>query len=154
MHRRHAGGKLRGSPVNPERGRPHGSMVTIEITEDIRFGLEAASEARLHLERLEGAIPERKLQELILMVSELVTNSVKHSGGPENEPITLRVTVGEGRARAEVYDQGFGFEKPSFSAPPSGETGGLGLYLVDTLSDDWGVSSEGGRCRVWVEVEW
>lgn len=129
-------------------------MVAIEITEDIRLGREAASEARFHLERLEGAVPARKLQELTLVISELVTNSVKHSGGPEDKPITLRVTAGEGRTYAEVYDHGFGFERPLSPVAPSRQTGSRGLYIVDTLSEDWGVSSEGGRCRVWVEMKW
>lgn len=128
-------------------------MVAIEITEDIRFGLEAASEARSHLERLEGAIPERKLQELSLAVSELVTNSVKYSGGPDSEPISLRVTVGDGLVRAEVYDHGFGFEKPS-TISPSGQAGGKGLYIVDTISESWGVSREGSRFCVWLELRW
>ena len=130
-----------------------GSMVAIEITEDIRLGLEAASEARSHLERLEGAIPERKLQELSLMVSELITNSVKHSGGPDSEPVSLRVTAGDGLVRAEVYDHGFGFEKPS-TINPSGQVGGKGLYIVDTLSERWDVFREGSRFCVWLELRW
>ena len=81
-----------------------------------------------------------------LLVSELVTNSVKYGRGP----LTLNFDVPEpGRLRCEVVDAGSGFT-PQARTRPATDVGGWGLYLVEALASAWGVQD--GSTHVWFEV--
>lgn len=83
---------------------------------------------------------------LVLLVSELVTNSVIHGGG--TVPIEVGVTVGE-RLRVEVTDHGGSFRLGSLGRRRGGV--GFGLYLVEHLADAWGMTMDGAT-RVWFEL--
>lgn len=122
---------------------------------------EAPSTARLSLSGVEDSLSTEQLEYARLLVTELVTNSVLHASlGPQDE-IRLRLVVGSGMLAVEVTDLGEGFEKPSLNGL-SGEPGlsqtdtdeerGRGLYLVERLSDRWGVCMEGAT-RVWFEMD-
>jgi anti-sigma regulatory factor (Ser/Thr protein kinase) len=84
-----------------------------------------------------------------LLVSELVTNAVRHVG---DQDIMLEVDLGPDLIRVEVEDEGTGFT-PAPSAPEPGSREGWGLYLVDELADRWGVDPRRDRNRVWFEVD-
>lgn len=100
------------------------------------------------VEELAGELDPGLLRDAQLLVSEVVTNSIKHSGS--DDPIRLRVWARRRRLKVEVADGGFGFEVGS---PPSRHDveGGRGLLILDTLADRWGVSRD-GRVRVWFEL--
>jgi anti-sigma regulatory factor (Ser/Thr protein kinase) len=87
-----------------------------------------------------------------LLISELVTNSVQHSGVVAGERLTIRVGLGQSSCRLEVEDAGHeGFIAPR---PPDGaHGGGLGLNLVQTLSERWGLERvRDGGTRVWAQL--
>ena len=86
---------------------------------------------------------------LRLLVSELVTNSVRHVTGSK-QPVELAVRIGSRMIRVEVRDGGAGFEpgKPE----PRGADGGFGLYLVERMATRWGVDTRDGT-RVWFELD-
>jgi anti-sigma regulatory factor (Ser/Thr protein kinase) len=109
----------------------------------------AAARARRFLEPFLEDLDPHSSDSVRLLVSELVSNSVKHSGRPEGDPILLTVDLRGDAVRAEVVDRGAGVDLP-LSALPRPDTG-WGLYLVDRLADDWGYSRE-GPTRVWFEV--
>src|SRR5919202_4083825 len=69
---------------------------------------ETISEARHALDRLVGLLPE-KLEDVRLVVSELVTNSVLHAGLSPDDRICLSVVVSAGSVRGRVCDPGLGF---------------------------------------------
>jgi anti-sigma regulatory factor (Ser/Thr protein kinase) len=123
----------------------------------VTFGLElsrsalAASEARHALERLSGRLSAATLGDVRLLVSELVTNSVRHAGLGSQDTIRLEVSVTDTALRVEVRDPGDGF-MPRTPAPDADRTGGWGLYLVEQLADRWGVDTRSGT-RVWFEVD-
>ena len=84
------------------------------------------------------------LETALLLVSELVSNSVRHSGAPEGEDIVLRVHLWRDGFRLEVEDPGYdGVIAPRPQDVLRG--GGMGLHLVQTLGECWGVvrSAEG-----------
>lgn len=81
--------------------------------------------------------------DVLLVVSELVTNSVRHGDGTKE--VDVRVEANEGRIRLEVTDEGPCFDKDA----PRGN--GRGLYIIDRVSDRWGIDCE-GHCTVWVEM--
>jgi anti-sigma regulatory factor (Ser/Thr protein kinase) len=113
-------------------------------------GATAASQARAALASLEGRIDDEVLDDVRLLVSELVTNSVRHSAA-ERELVDLAVTSRGSTVRVEVSDGGPGFA-PQARSKPRDEVGGWGLHLVDRLADRWGVET-GRRTRVWFEIE-
>ncbi len=91
------------------------------------------------------------LDDLLLTVTEVVTNSVKHGSADENEVIELVLAFDSDRVRVDVSDNGPGFT-PGLPSARFGEPSGLGLQLVESLSDRWGVASR-APTRVWVEFE-
>ncbi|MCT6778328.1 ATP-binding protein [Streptomyces rubiginosohelvolus] len=88
---------------------------------------------------------------LILLISELVTNAVVHTGCPA----VLRMLFGGGGAsgtvRVEVADAS---DCPPLQRHAAGEdTNGRGLELVDGLADRWGWLPEGAGKQIWCEVD-
>ena len=82
-----------------------------------------------------------------LLVSELITNSVKYG---RSEVVRLELHGdGDGRLRVDVVDEGGGFV-PTARDRPATEVGGWGLHLVHTLADRWGVATEASH--VWFEI--
>jgi anti-sigma regulatory factor (Ser/Thr protein kinase) len=113
---------------------------------------EAALAARHSLDRLEGHLLPEKLEDVRLVVSELVTNSVRHAGLSPDERISLMVVISDGSVRGRVCDPGPGFEKPSAPKPRTDFSGGWGLPIVERISDRWGVERNGCAC-VWFEID-
>ena len=81
-----------------------------------------------------------------LLVSELVTNAIRHGEGD----ITLCARVDDDRLVVEVIDQGSGFEY-ELRRQDFEHVGGWGLDIVDDLSSRWGVHE--GTTHVWFELE-
>ncbi|HEY5891247.1 MAG TPA: ATP-binding protein [Acidimicrobiia bacterium] len=82
-----------------------------------------------------------RFDDVAIVVSELVSNSVRHS----RDDLTLTVITGEDSIRIEVMDWGPGFSRDA----PRGD--GMGLNIVEKVASDWGVTLD-GICTVWVEI--
>jgi anti-sigma regulatory factor (Ser/Thr protein kinase) len=103
----------------------------------------SVAEARARVvEAVTGDLGAATADTLRLLVSELVTNAVRHGDGVH--PVELHATW-EDEVRVEVCDQGRRFAPPARS---DGEPGGYGLFLVGSLADRWGVETAGGT-TVW-----
>jgi anti-sigma regulatory factor (Ser/Thr protein kinase) len=120
------------------------------IARELRSRPEAVAEARHALVGL--ALPQATRDKLALLVSELMTNAVRHTRRPPGDPVNLEVVRDARRVRLTVRDRGQGFEPPVLHhrAPLTG--GGRGLAIVDALSDAWGVDRAPDSCAVWCEV--
>jgi anti-sigma regulatory factor (Ser/Thr protein kinase) len=112
-------------------------------------GPEAAALARRALARLGSELSQDSLDTVRLLVTELVTNSVRHGTA---SAVDLRVHVCGPRVRLDVHDEGSGFT-PQRRQPGQDPEGGWGLYLVERLADRWGVDTRGGGTHVWLELE-
>ncbi|MFD8520393.1 ATP-binding protein [Streptomyces capillispiralis] len=90
---------------------------------------------------------------LILLVSELVTNAVVHTGRPAVLRLSLPGTEApeEVTVRLEVADRSG--RAPVPRCVDGEATGGRGLALVDGLADRWGWSAEGAGKRIWCELD-
>lgn len=107
----------------------------------------AAASARREIEtHFGGLIDGPALHELQLVVTELITNVVLHSG---SENLVLHMAAAPECVRAEVCDSGAGFDPDAVSAR---EGGGLGLLLVERLATRCGTAVDDGSC-VWVEID-
>lgn len=112
---------------------------------------ESIPRSREVLDGLRGELDESVLDDLRLIVSELVTNSIRHAGMRTGDPIDLEVSVDESTIRLELRDRGRGFEPPVTPTNLFQESG-WGLFLISQLTDRWGVSTEGGLTTVWIEI--
>jgi len=110
---------------------------------------EAPGMARRAVEELAPAIDTSVLRDAQLLISELVTNSIKHSGC--DDPVRLRVWTRSSGLKVEVADGGFGFEAGSPASPGNDVEGGRGLLILEALADRWGVCRDAGT-RVWFEL--
>jgi serine/threonine-protein kinase RsbW len=113
-------------------------------------GLDAPAGARAALDTLDANLGYEELERLRLLVSELVTNAVRHAGLSRGDEIALHVEVDADALRGQVHDPGPGFEPPSLDGPMT-RNGQWGLWLVDEIADRWGVRNERGA-TVWFEM--
>jgi anti-sigma regulatory factor (Ser/Thr protein kinase) len=118
------------------------------VDETIDCDARAPAVARRAVEDLSANVDPGVLRDAQLLVSEVVTNSIKHSGS--DEPIQLRVWERATGLKVEVTDGGLGFEASEPTMPGEGE-GGRGLLILAALADRWGTSCD-ARARVWFEL--
>lgn len=109
---------------------------------------DAPASARRALKGLSGRVSDGRLRDVVLLVSELVTNAVRHAAG---EQVRLIVTLDDRALRVEVHDPGEGFELRQ-PVPDPARPSGWGLYLVAELADRWGVD-RAPRTLVWFEMD-
>ncbi|RFU86386.1 ATP-binding protein [Streptomyces triticagri] len=90
---------------------------------------------------------------LVLIISELVTNAVVHTGSPAVLRIQLPGCSGAcpGTVRVEVADASARPPQPRHA--DGEETNGRGLELVEGLADRWGWQQESGGKRIWCELD-
>ncbi|MEA2332515.1 MAG: hypothetical protein QOH58_2653 [Thermoleophilaceae bacterium] len=110
-------------------------------------GPEAAARARRALSKLRADIDPPLMETLRLLVTELVSNSVRHA---HSETVVLKVLVGRSAVWTEVTDEGPGFD-PADTDMRSDSTG-WGLFLVERLAHRWGVNQDNSATRVWFEL--
>lgn len=119
---------------------------------EIAGSLGAPASARRAVEGLAAELPSGILDDLRLLVSELVTNSVRHAGLSPGEAVHLRITSSRKLVRVEVADAGTGFSPQVREQRSATQVSGWGLYLVDRIADRWGVSGD-GTTLVWFEID-
>jgi anti-sigma regulatory factor (Ser/Thr protein kinase) len=118
---------------------------------ELRGGAEAPGVARAAIGRvLQGRLPDAQRRNTLLLVSEVVTNSVLHGGAAASEAVTLSVNVTPDRVRVEVGDPEGGFVPPEYPNDPL-RLRGRGLPMIHSLARAWGVGSPPGG-RVWFEM--
>lgn len=101
---------------------------------------------------LAGRLEAEALRETQLLVTELVTNAVRHGGLTPEDMITLEVLLRGPVLRVEVADGGPGFDPASALDPVRENPGGWGLLLVSRMASRWGVTR--GRPNVaWFEID-
>jgi anti-sigma regulatory factor (Ser/Thr protein kinase) len=116
----------------------------------VNGGFDAAATARYTVTDGLGAdVAQRTIEDVLLVISELVTNAVRHAGA-DTEGETIEVTVkNTGQAiRIEVVDFAPAAE-PQLRR--DNDPGGMGLVVVSGLCPQWGTEQEEGRKTVWAE---
>jgi anti-sigma regulatory factor (Ser/Thr protein kinase) len=112
---------------------------------EVRFTISArpaaVAEARHRVKALEG-LPDERMAEAELVVSELVTNSVLHAGLSREDAIEVAVRREAPYVVIEV-DDGDGLFARRGEYPAGGRPGGMGLKMLDAICDHW--HAEAGR---------
>lgn len=147
-----ASGRLRGRP--DWRARRAARLDMRELLERA-FDVDASA-CRLARQAVTVSLHEHvtrpALEVARLLVTELVANAVRHSGAHADESIVVRVWLGAHDVRLEVDDPGRG-GVVRLMAPSVPAGGGLGLNLVDVLSERWAAEHvPGARTRVWADL--
>lgn len=125
---------------------------------------EAVSQARQCVADLGDSLSKSELQDISLLVSELVTNSVLHAGLLQKDLIDLKIYLSVKLIRTEVRNPGSGFELPVGgllggglldNVSDVGQTSGWGLQLVARIADRWGMEREASEelTLVWFELD-
>jgi anti-sigma regulatory factor (Ser/Thr protein kinase) len=114
--------------------------------------LDAPAAARRALDGLRGQLEEDVIERSALVVTEVVTNSVTHAGLTAAQPIALNIQELPGCLRIEVKDEGTRSFDPVVTPPDAGQTSGRGFWMVDQLTDRWGVDFTRST-RVWCEFD-
>jgi anti-sigma regulatory factor (Ser/Thr protein kinase) len=119
-----------------------------QIALELPANEEAPARARQAVREAAGAgLPEDDRWRAELIVTELVTNAVVHGPGG---PVELALDWGGNGVRGQVQDPGPGIRRSQLVRRRPIDEGGRGLFLVDALSDGWGLSEDSSR--VWFEV--
>ncbi len=114
----------------------------LTFSERLPSDLGSIAQARRALERVRPRVTDLTFRDARLLVSELVTNAVRHVPADHAAGVDLRI---------EVRDRGPGFEpRPREDGPevPSG----WGLHIVDRVASRWGVEHDEGSL-VWFELD-
>jgi anti-sigma regulatory factor (Ser/Thr protein kinase) len=119
------------------------SGLDVELPRTVRAPAMARAAVR---DLCDGDVVGDMLTDAELLVSELVTNALRHGDGQ----ITLRGAVDDDTLMVEVIDEGGGFEH-ELRRRNFDDVGGWGLGVVDDLASPWGVHE--GTTHVWFEIE-
>jgi anti-sigma regulatory factor (Ser/Thr protein kinase) len=112
----------------------------------------APAKGRRVLEGLAGRVPDTTLDDARLLLTELMTNAIRHAGERQDETISVLIRAAPSELFVEVADRGRGFG-PADAVSAAGA--GWGLFLLDRLAQSWGVGeAEGGGAVVWFRLRW
>ncbi|RKE20157.1 histidine kinase-like protein [Streptomyces sp. TLI_171] len=127
----------------------------------------SAARRRLRNDLGDRSIPDAVIDDAVLILSELLSNSCRHARPlPVEEPVdqpdddadaeigTVLVSwrmQGDGLLTLEVTDGGAS-TRPMPAGPSVTAHGGRGLNIVGQLARDWGVRHAPGQVTVWAEL--
>jgi anti-sigma regulatory factor (Ser/Thr protein kinase) len=114
---------------------------------------EAGLAARRALLARNGALPRPVRDDVLLLMTELVTNAVRHADAGPDRLVRLELRQRRGAVRVAVCDEGPGFAPEATCSRPD-ETGGWGLVLVDRIADRWAVTRTATGTCVWFEIRY
>jgi anti-sigma regulatory factor (Ser/Thr protein kinase) len=143
--------RLTQAPHQPEwsapaaGGVPERELLLLEVT----CGREAPAIVRAALRQIKGLGVAR--DDTMLVVSELVTNAVVHSGATPADTMQVGVVLVEGGVLISVQDPGLSGDTPHPKDTGVMQPDGRGLRIVGQLARRWGFELDRGH-RVWAEI--
>ncbi|WP_449062207.1 ATP-binding protein [Planomonospora algeriensis] len=119
-----------------------GEEVSVPVTREWARGL------------LAGRLAAPVLDDVLLLLSEVVTNAITHSysGRTAGGRVAVRVTRTSGGVHVEVADGGSVTGAPTMHVPEVDDDGGRGLWLVNLLAAAWGSHHGEAGGSVWFRV--
>lgn len=133
------------------------SSIVPDLEERVAFELaatpEAASAARRALLAGNGALPSSVRGDVLLLLTEVVTNAVRHADAGADRMVRVELRQCSRRVRVAVRDEGAGFAREATRFRQD-ESGGWGLFLVDQIADRWAVVPTATGTCVWFEIRY
>ena len=124
----------------------------IEYRARLPVDTTAPAAARRLVRCLTNAIAPEALENLELLVTELVTNAVRHAGLGDHGWVSVDLVAGPNAVHVDVCDPGRGFDERDTTTVHGEERGsGWGLFLVSQLASQWGVHHD-DCTRVWFDL--
>ena len=126
--------------------RQRGENLVVELP----VGPMAGPGARRALLARDEPLPGSVRDDVLLLVTELVTNAVLHSGAGPDTLVRVELRPGKDMVWVSVSDDGTGFA----AEPPleRKETDGWGLALVDRIAKRWAIAPTGSGTCAWFEI--
>jgi anti-sigma regulatory factor (Ser/Thr protein kinase) len=132
-------------PTDPVRTDDSSDISVAVLARETRSASVARSWLRGFLDGV--GMPEPVQADAALVISELVTNALRHGLGE----IVARAKIGDdGHVDVSVTDSGS--EQPELQAVDPGRVGGVGLHVVAQVSDEWGVAQFPGGKTAWARI--
>jgi anti-sigma regulatory factor (Ser/Thr protein kinase) len=124
------------------------------VEANVNGGPHAAARARRVVEsELIGRLPQRVVDDVALLVTELVANGVRHGGAGVDSSLHLLLQGTRPGLHVEVVNPDHrGGRGPARRSADLSGGGGIGLNLVEQLSSRWGVRNRPGTA-VWFEMD-
>jgi anti-sigma regulatory factor (Ser/Thr protein kinase) len=133
------------------------SSIVPDLEERVAFELaatpEAAWAARRALLAGNGALPRSVRGDVLLLLTELVTNAVRHADAGADRMVRVELLKCSRRVRVAVRDEGAGFAQEATRFGRD-ESGGWGLFLVDRIAHRWAVVPTATGTCVWFEIRY
>nr|WP_231127019.1 ATP-binding protein [Motilibacter aurantiacus] len=112
----------------------------------------AAARERAHSELLAQGLPPTVVEDSVLVLSELLSNALKHARPLADGRIRVTWALAEHGIELQVTDGGAS-TRPRVLPLSASANGGRGLGIVRDLSTDWGVVEEGAETTVWARID-
>lgn len=125
-----------------------GASIPLESDHKVELSLwfsgvpQAAFAARHALDEIENYIPTERFSDVRLLISELVTNSVRHAGIDGEGSVGLEISIDGECLYATVSDPGPGCERPDSPTPHQDKPGGFGFVIMDAMTNEWTVERD------------
>ncbi|MER6632584.1 ATP-binding protein [Streptomyces sp. NPDC000987] len=120
---------------------------TLRLAHDVTAAASARREARILL--ASWGLPEEQTDDILLIISELVTNAVEHA----LPPVALRLKrLGTDGVHIDVSDAGPAVSQGAWAATGTQAEHGRGRVIVDALSAGHGTRAEAGAVHHWATV--
>ena len=139
-----------GVPAPGQSVAPEASVPTAVRVPHERSGVRLARHAFADRLAAAGVAAEAR-EDAMLVLSELVSNAVKHAAPLPCGEIIMRWSVQADVLHIEITDGGAS-TRPHVSTAALSSLGGRGLDIVRRVSNQWGVTEAAGSVTVWAEV--
>ena len=136
-------------PTSREPATPVVPAAGLEIPHE-RIGVRLARHAFAD-EMVAAGVPAAARDDAMLVLSELVSNAVRHAAPLPSGAITVRWELADDTLHIEITDGGAG-TRPRAGVAALSSLGGRGLDIVRTVSRQWGVTEGDGSVTVWADV--
>lgn len=94
-------------------------------------------------------VGDRRLDDVLLAISELITNAMMYGGLDDDDPIHLELERMDGDVKVTISYEGVPFDRSRREIVTSG---GFGFRIVDSLVKRWDIGHIGGRTAAWFEI--
>ncbi|MFI5883555.1 ATP-binding protein [Streptomyces sp. NPDC051554] len=134
----------------PHCAPPSGPPTQATFSAEPQAPAKARAYVRDVLARDETPLDDERLDEILLVVSELVTNAYRYGTEPDDSLLVAVLTTPD-RVRVEVHDPRR--QRPRLRNESGERSRGRGLHIVDAIAARWDVDDRPFGKAVWAEME-